>query len=168
MAANAKTVNRRTGLVYTGAAFLIVVVGVRTLLQTADEGFNAISYVTMVALGLEFSLLLLYAFTIATMDVKEQPMTITLDTDVLTESFKSINFDVEPLVEQVSKLNTCIDDLKMQFEQFNESQKDNVNILETHTNSIVKLSENIESLVNEEVKRKVQEAISSLIASKIE
>ena len=102
------------------------------------------------------------------MDVKEQPMTITLDTDVLTESFKSINFDVEPLVEQVSKLNTCIDDLKMQFEQFNESQKDNVNILETHTNSIVKLSENIESLVNEEVKRKVQEAISSLIASKIE
>ena len=50
MAANAKTVNRRTGLVYTGAAFLIVVVGVRTLLQTADEGFNAISYVTMVAL----------------------------------------------------------------------------------------------------------------------
>ncbi|MBN2008360.1 hypothetical protein JW960_03320 [candidate division KSB1 bacterium] len=57
-------VNKRTAMVYAGAAFLIVVVGVRTLAQTMDEGLNWIGYITIAALAVEFSLLLLYAYTI--------------------------------------------------------------------------------------------------------
>jgi hypothetical protein len=57
-------VNKRTAMVYAGAAFLIVVVGVRTLAQTMDEGLNWIGYITIAALAVEFTLLLLYAYTI--------------------------------------------------------------------------------------------------------
>jgi hypothetical protein len=57
-------INKRTAMVYAGAAFLIVVVGVRTLAQTMDEGLNWIGYITIAALALEFCLLLLYAHTI--------------------------------------------------------------------------------------------------------
>jgi len=61
---NTLKVGRRTAMVYTGAAILIVVVGLRTLLQMADEGFGIGEYVAIGALLIEFSVLLLYAFTI--------------------------------------------------------------------------------------------------------
>ncbi|MBS1271204.1 MAG: hypothetical protein MAGBODY4_00333 [Candidatus Marinimicrobia bacterium] len=54
----------RQALVYSGAAFLIVIVGLRTLFSVADEGFGLIEYITMGGLALEFSMLLLYAWTI--------------------------------------------------------------------------------------------------------
>jgi hypothetical protein len=57
-------VSTRTALVYTGAAILIVVVGLRTILQTSEDGFNFVAYITMGALGIEFGVLLLYAYTI--------------------------------------------------------------------------------------------------------
>ncbi len=61
---NTLKVGKRTAFVYTGAAILIVVVGLRTLLQMADEGFGMVEYITIGALMIEFSVLLLYAFTI--------------------------------------------------------------------------------------------------------
>ena len=61
---NTIKVGKRTAFVYTGAAILIVVVGMRTLLQMADEGFGMVEYFTIGALVVEFSVLLLYAFTI--------------------------------------------------------------------------------------------------------
>jgi hypothetical protein len=61
---NRSKVNRNTAFVYAGAAFLIVVVGIRTLAQTMDDGLNWIGYITIFALMLEFSLLILYATTI--------------------------------------------------------------------------------------------------------
>ena len=61
---NTVKVGKRTAFVYSGAAILIVVVGMRTLLQMADEGFGMVEYFTIGALVVEFSVLLLYAFTI--------------------------------------------------------------------------------------------------------
>ncbi len=61
---NTIKVGKRTAFVYTGAAILIVVVGMRTLLQMADEGFGLVEYITIGALMVEFSVLLLYAVTI--------------------------------------------------------------------------------------------------------
>jgi hypothetical protein len=54
----------RQALVYSGAAFLILVTGMRTVLSVAEEGFGFIEIVTIGALLVEFSLLLLYGFTI--------------------------------------------------------------------------------------------------------
>ncbi|MBT4993736.1 MAG: hypothetical protein HOM93_10000, partial [Candidatus Marinimicrobia bacterium] len=44
---NTIKVGKRTAFVYTGAAILIVVVGMRTLLQMADEGFGMVEYFTI-------------------------------------------------------------------------------------------------------------------------
>ena len=61
---NTIKVGKRTAFVYTGAAILIVVVGMRTLLQMADEGFGLVEYITIGALMIEFSVLFLYSVTI--------------------------------------------------------------------------------------------------------
>ena len=57
--------NARTAMVYGGAAFLLVIVGFRSVLATLDpDDIGFMTYLSSIALILEFSMLLLYAYTI--------------------------------------------------------------------------------------------------------
>jgi len=56
-------INAMTALVYGGAAFLLVVVGFRSILATLGDhiGAGAMTYLSILALIIEFCLLILYA-----------------------------------------------------------------------------------------------------------
>ena len=58
-------INARTALVYGGAAFLLVIVGFRSIFATLDpEHVGLMTYLSIAALILEFVLLLVYAQSI--------------------------------------------------------------------------------------------------------
>ena len=57
--------NARTAMVYGGAAFLLIIVGFRSVIATLDpDNIGLMTYLSMGALVLEFFLLLLYAQSI--------------------------------------------------------------------------------------------------------
>ena len=91
-------VGTRTALVYTGAAILIVVVGLRTLLSVTDEGFGFIEFITIGALGVEFLVLLLYAYTIYASSKEE----------VIKESFKVKTQDMPEVAIQLRNMSDTI------------------------------------------------------------
>lgn len=95
---NTLKVGKRTAFVYTGAAILIVVVGLRTLLQMADEGFGMVEYITIGALMIEFSVLLLYAFTI---------YSVSKD-DAQKESFAVQSKDMPAVAQQLRMLSESV------------------------------------------------------------
>ena len=58
-------INARTAMVYGGAAFLLVIVGFRSIIATLDpDHIGVMTYLSIGALVLEFCLLLLYAQSI--------------------------------------------------------------------------------------------------------
>ena len=58
-------INARTALVYGGAAFLLVIVGFRSIFATLDpEHIGVMTYLSIAALILEFFLLIFYAQSI--------------------------------------------------------------------------------------------------------
>ena len=58
-------INARTAMVYGGAAFLLVIVGFRSILATLDpDHIGVMTYLSIGALVLEFCLLILYAQSI--------------------------------------------------------------------------------------------------------
>ena len=58
-------INARTAMVYGGAAFLLVIVGFRSILATLDpDQIGVMTYLSIGALVLEFFLLILYAQSI--------------------------------------------------------------------------------------------------------
>ena len=61
-------INARTALVYGGAAFLLVIVGFRSIFATLDpEHIGIMTYLSIAALILEFVLLIFYAQSIQTL-----------------------------------------------------------------------------------------------------
>ena len=56
--------NARTAMVYGGAAFLLVIVGFRSIIATLGDHVGLMTYLSIGAIILEFGLLLLYAQSI--------------------------------------------------------------------------------------------------------
>tara|TARA_Y100000817_G_C16819906_1_gene528410 strand:+ start:38 stop:424 length:387 start_codon:yes stop_codon:yes gene_type:complete len=56
--------NARTAMVYGGAAFLLVIVGFRSIIATLGDHVGLMTYLSIGAIVLEFGLLLLYAQSI--------------------------------------------------------------------------------------------------------
>ena len=143
---NTIKVGKRTAFVYTGAAILIVVVGMRTLLQMADEGFGMVEYFTIGALVVEFSVLLLYAFTIYSVskdDARKEGFAVqskdmpevAAQLQVLSQS---VTTEIQKMQSQNDRLHTLYDkdipalseglaglaaEFKAAFEQIQEQQK---------------------------------------------
>ena len=142
---NTIKVGKRTAFVYTGAAILIVVVGLRTLLQMADEGFGMVEYFTIGALVVEFSVLLLYAFTIYSVSKddarkegfavqsKDMPA-VAMQLQILSES---VTAEIQQMQSQNDRLHALYDkdipalseglaglaaEFKAAFEQIQEHQ----------------------------------------------
>jgi septal ring factor EnvC (AmiA/AmiB activator) len=147
----------RQALVYGGAAMLIVVVGLRTLLQVADEGegFGLIEYVTLGSLGLEFALLMLYSFTIYQAGQENN----RLDEEEANEVPKEIQFnakDIEALTEQVAKMGEITNNI---IHQMAESQK----TIEKNSESIQQFSSDyVESQVDLKVKDSLRKMIDKI------
>ena len=153
-----RTLNRRTGMVYAGAAVLIVVVGLRVVLQTSDEmSLGLLEWVTMGALGLEFTLLLFYAWTISAQKMDEvsppanhqlkhhlhyalQPLSHRLD-DII-KSNEKLNASLQTFVEQITHLQTAT------AYQANKSGK---------------IAAKLEELVNGDFQRRVSEETRRLL-----
>ncbi len=91
--------NARTAMVYGGAAFLLIIVGFRSVLATLDpDHMGLMTYLSMAALVLEFFLLLLYAQSIYNLgpDGGGQPSSSSsnsvsnMDSKELTELTKAV------------------------------------------------------------------------------
>ncbi len=123
-------VGTRTALVYTGAAILIVVVGLRTLLQMTDEGFGFVEFITIGALGIEFAVLLLYAYTIYSSSKEEE----------VKESFKVKTHDMPEVAMQLRHMSETI---SAEVAQLREQNR----ILQTqYSNDMPEVAKNIQDM----------------------
>jgi len=130
---NTLKVGKRTAFVYTGAAILIVVVGLRTLLQMADEGFGMVEYITISALMIEFSVLLLYAFTI---------YSVSKD-DARKENFSVASKDMPAVAIQLQILAESV------TAEIHEMQTQNNKILSLYDKDIPSLSGGLADLATD-------------------
>lgn len=140
-----------TPAVYSGAAFLILLVGIRTLLLTTDEGFGTIGKVTLGAILFEFLLLLLYAWTIY----------IQTDKETITPEIKNINF--KPLKEDINNLEQSMNQISGNLKEIQNEfvrQQDDVRV---HTKALEKINNNLESLRSEELKKQISKQIKELL-----
>jgi len=97
---------KRIANVYRGAAFLIFVVGLRSVFTTLDDGeaWGFLTYLTLFALGLELILLWQYAGTISKTDSTpdaEGNYNVTFHTKPLEEKLDMLN-------ERISEINTSL------------------------------------------------------------
>lgn len=146
---------KRIAAVYSGAAFLILVMGIKTIVQTWPENSDSIIAfilpgLTVLAIVAEFILLNVYAITIAT-DLEPSQNDYNLQNSVDTTNLEN------KLEEFMVSNSTTV-------EKLNEISKLNAE----YNNSIAKIGAGIESLVSDEVDRKVKDVISSLIAEKLD
>jgi len=140
-----------TPAVYSGAAFLILLVGIRTLLLTTDEGFGTIGKVTLGAILFEFLLLLLYAWTIY----------IQTDKEAVTPEIKNINF--KPLKDDIINLEQSMNNISGNLKEIQNEfirQQDDVRV---HTKALEKINNNLESLRSKELKKQISEQIKELL-----
>lgn len=123
------TFNTRTALVYTGAALLIAIVGVRTLLSVADE-WGTMEYITMGAIFIEFGVLLLYAYTIYAESPEEKPaatdsVTLTPDpsfVNALTEAQEASNNQIRKDIKSaLGLIRKRVDRMGSQLTRLNHS-----------------------------------------------
>lgn len=148
---NTNVFNQRTAFVYIGAAILIAIVGIRTLLSVAEE-WGAMEYITLGAIIIEFGVLLLYAYTIYFDEPDTKPAAITIDnssTNLLEETqklaMKSVDETASQLSSVIKKTSTILDHLQ-------ENQEYLVNTFK----QIEKLTVAVSSIVSENFELKIK------------
>lgn len=147
--------------VYIGAAFLILIVGLKTLIQTKPDSWGDMIIVIFFGLSLfaivgEFLLLMRYALHIR----KEKGE----GRQGITGASVGLDPALSGKIDELIQSNNHVVDSITEFEK---QQKNSSEMLKPHTEAIVKISEGLDTLVNDEVDRKVQAAITKLISSKI-
>lgn len=143
--------NKRTAYVYFGAAFLIIVFGFRTLARTTEslkflEDF--LTPVTILALLLEFVLLVYYAYGIfITPDSGDVP---------LGKTSKASGSDLGLAFGKLDEINTSIGNFTDQMSDIKDS-------LVSHNDQIINLNSKLEDLVDDQLDEKVKSILSSMI-----
>mgnify|MGYP001293912506 CR=1 FL=1 len=143
--------NKRTAYVYFGAAFLIIVFGFRTLARTTESlKFleDLLTPVTVIALLLEFTLLVYYAYGIYIIPESDGRLSATKSSIPSTNSSSSI--------DKLDDINTSL----VSFTEQMSYIKDN---LESHNDQIKNLNSKLEDLVDDQLDEKVKSVLSSLI-----
>lgn len=141
-----------TPAVYSGAAFLILLVGVRTLLLTTDEGFGTIGKFTLGAILFEFFLLLLYAWTIYIQTDKET----TITPEIKNINFKPLKDDINNLEKSMQQISGNLKNIQNGFEQHRLDIKN-------HTETLEKINNSLESMRSDEMKKQISEQIKVLL-----
>tara|TARA_B100002051_G_C16580684_1_gene557474 strand:+ start:377 stop:820 length:444 start_codon:yes stop_codon:yes gene_type:complete len=143
--------NKRTAYVYFGAAFLIIVFGFRTLARTtASLKFleELLTPVTILALLLEFGLLVYYAYGIYN--------TPESGGGSLPIGKTSTNSDSSLSAERLDDINTSLGGFTDQMSAIKDS-------LESHNDQIKNLNSKLEDLVDDQLDEKVKSILSSMI-----
>jgi len=143
--------NKRTAYVYFGAAFLIIVFGFRTLARTTESlKFleDLLTPVTVIALLLEFTLLVYYAYGIYIIPESDGGLSATKSSIPSTNSSSSI--------DKLDDINTSL----VSFTEQMSYIKDN---LESHNDQIKNLNSKLEDLVDDQLDEKVKSILSSMI-----
>tara|TARA_B110000495_G_C22865158_1_gene504452 strand:+ start:490 stop:933 length:444 start_codon:yes stop_codon:yes gene_type:complete len=146
--------NKRTALVYGGAAFLILVFGAKTLSRTVDSlGFleSILTPLTIIALLSEFSLLLWYAN-----GIYNQPED---NYTVQTGSGNGNGNDLGPALGKLNEINSTMSDFTDQMADINDH-------LANHNKQIVTLNIKLEEIVDSQLDEKVKSVLSSMIRNK--
>lgn len=84
-------INAMTALVYGGAAFLLVIVGFRSILATLGDHVGVMTYLSIAALGLEFVLLILYAKAIYNLGPESSESKVSSSVSVADMDSKEIS-----------------------------------------------------------------------------
>lgn len=84
-------INAMTALVYGGAAFLLVIVGFRSILATLGDHVGVMTYLSIAALGLEFVLLILYAKAIYNLGPDSGESKVSAEASVANMDSKEIS-----------------------------------------------------------------------------
>ena len=141
-----------TPAVYSGAAFFILFVGVRTLLLTTDEGFGTIGKFTLGAILFEFFLLLLYAWTIYIQTDKE----VTITPEIKNINFKPLKDDINNLEISMNQISGNLKEIQNEFVR----QQDDIRV---HTKTLESINTNLETLRSEELKKQISEQIKEIL-----
>jgi CII-binding regulator of phage lambda lysogenization HflD len=139
--------NKKTALVYGGAAALIVIFGFRTLARTLEfPGVEQyLTYATVVALLTEFAVLCWYALAIY-----NEP-----DSGPIA-SGGGANIDLSP-VKEVTK---ALDGYTARLENIETS-------LNKHNEQVESLNSKIESIVDDQLDEKVKNILADMVGKKV-
>tara|TARA_B100000579_G_C22133315_1_gene533023 strand:+ start:42 stop:494 length:453 start_codon:yes stop_codon:yes gene_type:complete len=140
-------INARTAMVYAGAAFLLVIIGFKSIIATIEswEDVGILTYLSIFALVLEFALLILYAQSIYSLGPSGG------------ESEKS-GSEVAATVSSMDKgaassLASAIDGLKEE--------------LRGHNDRMEKLSLGVNRMVKGTVQKEIQKEVSRILTKAI-
>jgi len=135
---NKMNFSQKTAFVYGGAAFLILVVGARSILLTSDD-FGALSYFTIGAILLETILLFVYAKAIYNQsgDKQEESLSVDLDMSTLENKISELNTKINQLNVSIGTMDNFDSELTLDTMEF-----------ETISNNLAKSIDNLESKVS--------------------
>ncbi|NQV16458.1 hypothetical protein HQ531_13430 [bacterium] len=154
----------RQALVYSGAAFLILVTGLRTVLSVAEEGFGFIEYVTIGALAIEFSLLLLYAMTIY--QAGKETFVITLEEEAAELEREEKGKDAAPTGD-FSVNSADVPEIAAEIKKFTTQASLLVNKLTKNAEQSENLNKHLEELADEQINNRVRNEIQRLLSTNL-
>tara|TARA_Y100001935_G_C16815217_1_gene272164 strand:+ start:46 stop:480 length:435 start_codon:yes stop_codon:yes gene_type:complete len=140
---NLKT-NKIVGAVYFGASFLILIVGIRALVQAGAFGEvndSILTPITLIALAFEFAMLSLYAYTI----------------------FKSDSNSLEGANES-SSINVSDESL----DALSKSLKANTKLMKDYNENLENISSKLELITSNEMSKKITEETRKILQKSLD
>lgn len=154
----------RQALVYSGAAFLILVTGMRTVLSVAEEGFGFIEYVTIGALAIEFSLLLLYALTIY--QAGKETFVITLEEEAAEMEGGGESIGVSPApTQEFAVKSTDVPQVALEINKFTKQASILIEKLAKNAEQSENLNQHLKELADEQINIRVRNEIQRLLSA---
>lgn len=154
----------RQALVYSGAAFLILVTGLRTVLSVAEEGFGIIEFVTIGALAVEFSLLLLYAFTIY--QAGKETFDITLAEEAAAMSGKGSGEGAAPSGDFTVR-SADVPEVAAEINKFTKQASLLIDKLSRNAEQSEALNKHLQELADEQITIRVRNEIQRLLSTNL-
>lgn len=154
----------RQALVYSGAAFLILVTGLRTVLSVAEEGFGFIEFVTIGALAVEFSLLLLYALTIY--QAGKETFLITLEEEAAELEGHGEDADGSPApTKEFAVQSADVPEVAREINKFTKQASLLIDKLAKNAEQSENLNQHLKELADEQINIRVRDEIQRLLSA---
>ena len=154
----------RQALVYSGAAFLILVTGLRTVLSVAEEGFGIIEFVTIGALAVEFSLLLLYAFTI--FQAGKETFLLTLAEEAAVKDGKDTGETAAPRGDFTVR-SSDVPEVAAEINKFTKQASLLIDKLSRNAEQSEALNKHLQELADEQINIRVRNEIQRLLSTNL-
>lgn len=145
---NKMTFSQKTAIVYGGAAILILVVGLRSILLTTEE-MGTLSYFTIGAIILETILLFVYAQAIYNQsddDDQGETLSFNLDMSPLENKISELNIKIEELNSSIGTINNFDNELKIDTVEYESISNNLSNSIDNLEGKISGLKENADYL----------------------